>query len=46
MQDNVRRLMEKVISRNLAIHYNWAGKGQKRSFKVLLLKDIIIGKIN
>lgn len=35
--------MEKIITNNYAKNFNWAGRAPKRAFKVLKIKDLIIG---
>ena len=40
----VRRLMKATIANQLAIGLNWAGHGEKRGFKNLLLRSVISSK--
>jgi len=38
-----RRTLEKIITNNYAKNFNWAGRAPKRAFKILKIKDLIIG---
>lgn len=39
-----RRMMGCLLSNELAMQFNWQGKGEKRGFSKLLLSDIVLRK--
>lgn len=45
LPDTVRRILRYTVSNSLAIHFNWCGKGMKRSFCTMKLKDTIIKSV-
>lgn len=40
----VPRMMKKIITDSVASEFNWLGRGTKKAFKDLRVKQIIIGK--
>lgn len=38
-----RNILSKVLTDKVAEKYNWAGRAPKAAFKILLLKDLIVG---
>ena len=43
MESNVRRVMSHTLSQEVALEYNWVGKGAKKAFEKLRLKKVILG---
>lgn len=38
-----RRTLERIITNNYVKNFNWAERGPKKAFKVLKIKNLIIG---
>ncbi|KFM83236.1 hypothetical protein X975_02644, partial [Stegodyphus mimosarum] len=43
IHDAMRKIMAKLIGKEVAIQYNWAGRGDKLAFFQLKLKDVVLG---
>jgi hypothetical protein len=39
----VRHVMSHTLSQEVALEYNWVGKGSKKTFEKLRLKKVILG---
>ncbi|XP_061165314.1 uncharacterized protein LOC133174249 [Saccostrea echinata] len=42
LQSNVRRLLSFLLKNELALQLNWKGKGKKRGFSTLKLKNVVL----
>ncbi len=43
-KDVIKNIMQQVLTDDLAIQFNWQGRGDKKPFAKLILTDVIRGK--
>ncbi|XP_076057529.1 uncharacterized protein LOC143035016 [Oratosquilla oratoria] len=39
------RILKALLTSELALQFNWMGRGEKSSFKALLLSDVVLGAV-
>ncbi|KAK3097331.1 hypothetical protein FSP39_008755 [Pinctada imbricata] len=44
-KQSVRRIMKNLVSNSLAMKLNWLGRGNKRPFSGLILKDVLFASV-
>jgi hypothetical protein len=44
LDDTVRRIMDRLMTRELALKFNWKGRGKKRGFEALRVAKVLRSK--